>query len=269
MQELCVYNSCSFIFVETNGMFFFLSKILFFLLVPLNWIIALVILRFVVKNPILKKRLSIATIVLLFFFGNDFILNKLVRAWQTEPVEIGQFGNYSAGIVLGGYESFDRKGKGYLNYASDRFIQTLALYKQGKIKKIVVSGSKVVDGKVEISDYVKQQFILCGVAPADIILENLSKNTFENSRFSKRLLDSAGLQPPFVLITSAMHDPRARKVFQKAGVEVVSFPCNFQFFDKRFSFDEYFFPKAIVLDQWTYFLKEIVGIGIYTLVDKA
>ena len=109
-------------------MFFFLSKILFFLLVPLNWILALVILRFVVKNPVLKKRLGIATIILLFLFGNDFILNKLVRAWQPEPVELFQFGNYSAGIVLGGYESFDKHGKGFLNYSSDRFIQTLALY---------------------------------------------------------------------------------------------------------------------------------------------
>ncbi len=250
-------------------MFLFLSKILFFLLVPLNWIIALVILRFVVKNPVLKKRLGIATIILLFLFGNDFILNKLVRAWQPEPVELSKFGNYSAGIVLGGYESFDKRGKGYLNYSSDRFIQTLALYKQGKIKKIVVSGSKVVDGKVEPSDYVKQQFINCGIPAADLLLDNLSKNTFENSLFSKRLLDSAGLQPPFVLITSAMHDPRARKVFLKAGVHVVSFPCSYQVIDKRFTFDEYFFPKAIVLDQWAYFLKEVVGIFIYTLVDKA
>ncbi len=250
-------------------MFFFFSKILFFLLVPLNWIIALIILRFVVKNPVLKKRLGIVTIVLLFFFGNDFILNKLARAWQTEPVELQQFGNYSAGIVLGGYESFDKNGKGYFNYSSDRFIQTLALYKQGKIKKIVVSGSRVVDGKVELSDYVKQQFIICGVAANDLLLENLSKNTFENSIFSKRLLDSAGLQPPFVLITSAIHDPRAKNVFQKAGVDVVSFPCNYLYFDKRFTFDEYFFPKAIVLDQWAYFLKEIIGLGVYTFFNKA
>ena len=250
-------------------MFFFLSKLFLFLLVPLNWIIALIILRFVVKNPVLKKRLGIVTIVLLFFFGNDFILNKLVRAWQTEPVEMQQFGNYSAGIVLGGYESFDKNGTGYFNYSSDRFIQTLALYKQGKIKKIVVSGSKVVDGKVEISDYIKKQFITCGVPANDLLLENLSKNTFENSKFSKRLLDSAGLQPPFVLITSAIHDPRAKNVFQKAGVDVVSFPCDYQFFDKRFTFDEYFFPKAQVLDQWAYFLKEIVGLGVYTLFKTA
>ncbi len=143
------------------------------------------------------------------------------------------------------------------------------MYKQGKIKKIVVSGSKVVDGKVELSDYVKHHLITCGVPANDLLSENLSKNTFENIIFSKRLLDSAGLQPPFVLITSAIHDPRAKKVFEKAGVHVVSFPCNYQFFDKRFTFDEYFFPKAQVLDQWAYFLKEIVGLGVYTLFKKA
>lgn len=250
-------------------MFFFLSKLFLFLLVPLNWIIALVILRSIVKRPIVKKRLAITAVIVLFVFGNDFILNKLARAWQTQPVKMQQFGNYSAGIVLGGYESFDKNGKGYFNYSSDRFIQTLALYKQGKIKKIVVSGSRVVNGKVELSNYVKQQFIICGVPANDLLLENLSKNTFENSIFSKRLLDSAGLQPPFVLITSAIHDPRAKKVFQKAGVNVVSFPCDYQFFDKRFTFDEYFFPKAQVLDQWAYFLKEIVGLGVYTLFKKA
>ena len=250
-------------------MFFFLSKLFLFLLVPLNWIIALIILRFVVKNPVLKKRLGIATIVLLFFFGNDFILNKLVRAWQTDAVEMGQFGNYSAGIVLGGYESFDKTGKGYFNNSSDRFIQTLALYKQGKIKKIVVSGSRVVDGKVVQSTFVKEQFMQCGVPETDVLLDNLSKNTYENGVFSKRLLDSAGLRAPFVLITSAMHDPRAKKVFIKAGVPVVSFPCCYQFFDKKFTFDEYFFPKASILDEWMYFLKEVIGIGVYTMFNKA
>ena len=250
-------------------MFFFLSKLFFFLLVPLNWVIALVILRSIVKRPILKKRLAITAVIVLFVFGNDFILNKLARAWQTKPVELQQLGNYSAGIVLGGYESFDKNGKGYFNYSSDRFIHILALYKQGKIKKILVSGSKVVDGKVELTDYIKQQFIICGVPANDLLLENLSKNTFENSMFSIRLLDSAGLQPPFVLITSALHDPRAKKSFQKAGVDVVSFPCDYQFFEKRFSFDEYFFPKAQVLDQWAYLLKEIIGLGVYTLFKKA
>ena len=215
-------------------MFFILSKILFFLLFPFNWLVALLICRTFSKKPIVKRRLNLTILLTVFFFGNEFIMTKLVLAWQPAPVTFSKSATFSAGIILGGYESYDRKGKGYFNGASDRFIQTVKLYKQGTIKKIVVSGSRVVGYKSEPSDFIQQELMANGIIASDIIVDDASRNTFENALFTKHLLDSFRLKPPYVLITSAWHVPRSQKVFAKAGIPTVAYPSHFVVFDKKF-----------------------------------
>lgn len=207
--------------------------------------------------------------VLLFIFGNQFLLNKLVTVYQPSPVTLSASQKYSAGIILGGYESYERNGNGFFNSASDRFIQIVKLYKQGHLQKIVVSGSRVEGLKVVAANFVQKQLIEIGIPPADIIVDGNSRNTFENAVFSKRLIDSAGLQPPYILVTSAMHMPRAKKAYEKAGLQVVGFPCNYVFADTPFHWDDYLLPKANAFEQWSYFSKELVGTVAYNWFGKA
>lgn len=220
------------------------------------------------KSAKVKRRLGIAAIAIFLFFSNPFILTRLVNAWQPEPVQLAASAHYSAGIVLGGYASFDRNGRGLFNNASDRFIQTCRLYKLGHIQKILVTGSTIREGQPEEADFVQKQLIVLGVPPQDILVEDSSRNTFENAVFSKRLLGLSGLRPPYLLITSALHVPRAMSVFKKAGLMVVAYPANYTVRDKRISFLDVILPDAGVLEQWEFFIKEIVGIAAYRLTNK-
>jgi uncharacterized SAM-binding protein YcdF (DUF218 family) len=248
-------------------MFYILSKIFIFFLVPLNWLIILLIWWFLTKKQHIKKRIGIAALITFLFFSNSFIFSTLVKAWQPKPVNIPASNHYSAGIVLGGFASFDDDGDGHFNHAADRFIQVLKLYKQQHIQKIVVSGNSLREENGK-ADFVRQQLIIMGVASADIIIESQSKNTFENATFSRRLIDSAGLKPPYILITSALHVPRALKVFEKAAVPVIAYPCDYMVYDNNPAFED-FWPRADVLLNWTYFIKEVVGIMSYSLFNKA
>lgn len=250
-------------------MFFIFSKITYFFITPSNWIIALLIWRFVAKSKTIKKRLTIVIIVLLLFFGNEFIYTKLATAWQAEPVQLAEESNYEAGILLGGLSSFDRYRNGFLNAAADRLVKICILYKTHKIKKIIISGGSVYKDEPKEANFLYKEFLLLGIPSEDLIIENKSRTTFENAAYTKHIVDSLKLQPPFVLVTSAMHIPRAEKVFTRAGLQVVPFPANFRVINKKFNFDDYIIPKLNIINDWSALLKEVIGMAGYKLFNKA
>ena len=70
-----------------------------------------------------------------------------------------------------------------------------------------------------------------GVAPDRLILEDKSRDTFENAAFLKAELGQQGLLGPgarWLLITSAYHMPRAMGVFRKAGFAVEPWPVDYR-----------------------------------------
>lgn len=250
-------------------MFTLLSKIAYFFIAPENWIIALSLWIFFSKSRIVKKRLTLVVILLALIFGNRFIYISLVNAWQPKPVDLANTVPYEAGILLGGSSSFDKYGRGYFNMSSDRFIEACILYKTGKIKKIIISGGSNGPGQPKDADFQYKKMIEIGIPAIDILVENASRSTFENATFTKKLTDSLSLKPPFVLITSAMHIPRAERVFRKAGLAVVPFPCNYYVFEGDFDFFDYFIPKVGTILSWSSYLKEVVGVVGYRVFNKA
>lgn len=247
---------------------FILSKITFFFLNPLNWILALLIWRFFAKSSAVKKKLTIVAIVLIFFFGNEVIYTKSVLAWQPAQVTINNNTTYEAGILLGGLTSFDKHKNGFLNAAADRLIEITALYHTKKIKKIIISGGSIYANRPKEANFLYKKLLSLGVSREDLIVENKSRTTFENAVFTKKIVDSIKLTPPFVLVTSAIHCPRAEKVFSKAGLSVTMFPSDFRVFNKNFDFGDYIFPKINIIGDWASFIKEIVGIWGYKLLNR-
>lgn len=250
-------------------MVFLISKITYFFLAPLNWIVGLFACRFFTKSFLLKKRLTIAIIALTFFFGNEVIYTKLVLAWQPAPVILNDQQVYEAGILLGGLTSFDKHRNGFLNAAADRLVEICILYETKKISKIIISGGSNNIHRPKEADFLFQKLVALGVPAKDLVIENKSKTTFENAAYTKKIIDSLKLHPPFVLVTSAIHCPRAERVFAKAGIQVIAFPSDFHVFNKKFNFLDYFIPEAYVMNDWASFLKEVVGVLGYKLLNRA
>jgi uncharacterized SAM-binding protein YcdF (DUF218 family) len=84
---------------------------------------------------------------------------------------------------------------------------------------------------------------LLGIPGQDLIIENQSRTTFENAMYTKKIIDTLKLRPPFVLVTSAMHVPRAEQVFTKAGLPVIAFPSDYRVLNKKFYIDDYIIPE--------------------------
>lgn len=90
--------------------------------------------------------------------------------------------------------------------------------------------------------------------------ETNSPDTADNARMSAEILQAAGIRR-IVLVTQAFHMPRARILFERAGLEVIPGATGFRALpggDKYSLFD--FLPQAAALQNSYYALHEWLGI---------
>ena len=257
-------------------MFFILSKILAFLSTPLVWIFSVFIWAILSKQARRKQRLLITGLAMLFFFGNGFILNLVLRNYEPNPLHRTEIpSNMRVGIVLGGFSYYDfRLKRIHFNRNCDRVFQAVLLYKMGYIKKLLISGgsgSVLKPYEVE-SVLIKEYLVGIGIPADDILTEAESKNTYENAQLSKKILDQLGYSTQsetFLLITSAFHMPRAIACFRKAGLKVLPYPSDRRSGENKWAPDELLVPNAANFDNWNNLIHEWVGMAIYKLTGKA
>ena len=253
-------------------MFFILSKLLYFLLQPLNWLIGLPIYAIITKNDRKKRRLLRGCFALLVVITNPFLGNRVFHAFEAEAVSMNDMRDtFDVGIVLGGYTkggTYAKKDQLQLSTAANRLTDAILLYKKGIVKKLLISGG---DGKLLGESYpesvLAQNYLLeLGVKPEDLWVEDNSRNTHENALFSKQLLEKQGFTNEKVLIlTSAFHIPRALGCFKKVGIQAQPFPT--QFIAERLTLqpETWLIPDPDVIKNWEYLLKEWIGSVVYKI----
>ena len=88
-------------------MFFVLSKVLFFLIQPINWIVWPLIYALFGKKKKWRKRALILSLSTGLFFSNHFIFNQFVKLWEVDTITTPDIKKpYDIGILLGGYSNF-------------------------------------------------------------------------------------------------------------------------------------------------------------------
>ena len=104
-----------------------------------------------------------------------------------------------------------------------------------------------------------QRFLLdLGVSAKAMVLETGSTNTAANAEKTAALLtkdDVSGV----LLVTSALHMPRAKRLFEKAGLTVIPAPTDFEVVPMSFDLFRVM-PSVSALDGSARAMKELVGI---------
>jgi uncharacterized SAM-binding protein YcdF (DUF218 family) len=248
-------------------MFFILSKILDFLLQPLCWIFLL--LGFAYFTRFSKPLLAI-TIALLLVMTNGWFINQCYLAYETPQTTLKK--TYQWCIILGG--GMMRSGEGYrTGETADRFVQPLLLYKKGLVKKMFITGGNVNIKGLKIDDTqeskkVKEVLIAMGVAEKDIYLEENARNTHENATYTKKML-ATYLAEEMVLVTSAMHMPRAKACYSKEGINVVVYPADIKKKDTPSGILDLVIPQERNLSKFAELIREMAGFVIYKIVGFA
>lgn len=253
-------------------MFFIFSKILLFLIQPLNWIVVLLLASWIIRIEIWKKRLFIAGMVMLLFFTNGFISNSLLKAWEVEPTPIAELPKYKAGIILTGVTDREMKPRDrvYFHKGADRVTHALQLYRMGKIEKIVISGgnSEVLPEEDDVTeaDNIVGFFTMAGVSIEDILIDNQARNTHESAVNCRKILEEKFPDARHLVITSAFHMRRAKPCYDQVGLHVDGFSCDFNTGrGEEFNIFGAILPSASAIQQWNILLKEWVGIVAYKL----
>jgi uncharacterized SAM-binding protein YcdF (DUF218 family) len=251
---------------------FVLLKILLYLFRPLIWILIIFIAGILTKSQRIRRLLFTSGLIALVFFTNPFIIRKCIGWYEAKEVSLSTLPKYNAGILLGGMVSYNKYDDGgYFNPAADRFIETALLYKTGHINNIIVAAGNgyITKNNFREAFFIKQHLVELGIPAEQIFTDTSSRNTLENAQFSKKIIDSFHIPGPYLLISSAIHLPRAQMVFKKAGVKTDLFPCDFV--AKRISnnfFEDYLLPSSYALPQWDSWIKEIVGTLTYKITGK-
>jgi uncharacterized SAM-binding protein YcdF (DUF218 family) len=251
-------------------MFFYLSKILDFLIQPIVWILILLVLGFCWRRTELRKYFFVAAFSVLLIFTNPFLMNEAWLAWEKPPVSLKGLPQYDAGIVLTGVTTGTKSphDRVYFKKGADRLMHALLLYKRGHIKKFVITGgSGAINQRYATeADELRKILLMAAVPDSVILIENKSRNTHENATFTAELLKKHPELKNNVLITSAFHMRRAQACFQKAGLNPAIFPADFYSSDRYFTPDELLIPQEQALTEWSVLLHEMVGFFIYKLM---
>lgn len=216
-------------------MFFYLSKVFWFFIQPLNLTIFL-LLAGLVAAMIGRRRLAVTGSVLAFFILalsawtslGAMMLNPLEERFARPPlpekvdgiVVLGGGFEGAINLVRGGYE---------LNSGGDRMVETAILARRFPTAKVVVSGGTgelFLEGEGDAATAPRLLTAL-GVTADRLILENKSRNTYENAVFTKELVTPKPGET-WLLVTSAFHMPRAKALFDKAGFATIPWPVDYR-----------------------------------------
>jgi len=260
-------------YLRIKSMFFVLSKTVGLLVKPLSWLIILLIIALLARSKRLKRISLITSVSFLLIFTNPFFLNVVLNLWEPKPVAISSLPEYDIGILLGGFSRhFPISDNITLTRSGDRLWQTLALYKHGKIKKILISGGSFTSDKPE-SKAVYDALISIGLPDSVIMIEDKSLNTRQNAIYTVELLKQNNNENNYlvpevstVIITSAFHMQRSLGCFRKAGLSPESFPVGHLTRHDNVYWARWFRPEPEALRYWELLFNEWAGIVMYKLM---
>ena len=160
-------------------------------------------------------------------------------------------------VLGGGLEVTQRSDRPDLNQAADRMWHAARLYKAGKAPVLILSGG-LAFAEGTMSEAASMQVFLrdLGVPDAAMLLEERSANTRENAQFTTELIRERGMNS-LLLVTSALHMPRAVRLYEAQGLKVIPAATDHEF--RTYSVWRSVLPDAQALDGSGRALKEALA----------
>ena len=107
-----------------------------------------------------------------------------------------------------------------------------------------------------------------GVPDSALLLETHSRTTWENAVYTDRLLKEHQIKE-ILLVTSALHMPRAMATFRKVGIAMIPAPTDFEAVPPGGFWLLRWLPNVEALEGSSRALKEYLGLLVYRLRGRA
>ena len=241
----------------------YLHKVLPLIISPLFFVFFLLLCGLILKS----RKISIIGITFLIFFSLPIVSQKLNIYLQKDNIlqNVSEINNADAIVVLSGMVSaikIEDKFRYEFSGAVDRILSGIDLFKNKKAPLLILTRGKLPwQNGVPEGEYLKEFSIKLGIPEDNILLTKNVQNTDEEAKSVKKLLNKKDIE--IILVTSAFHMPRAKKVFEAANIKVIPFAVDFQS-SKKITFLD-FIPSASALSSSSKFVKEMIGRLYYNL----
>ncbi len=186
----------------------------------------------------------------------EFMIRKYEAQYSAFVINEKEHAEISFVVVLGG--GFAPNEHQPLSaqlgpFTLSRLIEGIRLHKALPHSRLVVSGSS--DFKVTEAEAMQNLAITLGVAADKIIVEPESRNTFQHPRFLAPIVG----RNPFIVVTSALHMPRAMGQFRGQGLYPIAAPTNYLYIGDYRLFNRPPYPRGENLFYLDLFFTEVVG----------
>ena len=214
------------------------------------------------QRPRPGRILVAASLLALYALSTQFVAGTLLRTLETAPLDPLAEKSGEAIVVLGGgiYFNAPEYGGDTVNTQTLARLRYAAHLHRVLKKPVLVTGGALLGNTPEAA--VMQAILTREFQVPVQWIERDSRNTLENARLSRRLLQAAGVRRIY-LVTHAWHVPRARLAFEHAGFAVIPAPTRYATFFEMTALD--FLPNASALLDSSRFFHEVIGIGWYHL----
>jgi len=267
--------------LNMDTLFFVISKLLHFLIEPLNWVLIFVILALLflsLRKSHLCKRFLVLALIDLTLVGWLPASEVFLRALEdvVPKIEVSKLTANDVGgiIILGGAIRSGKlgleRGEVSLGESAERVTKAFELMRKypdlpfifsGYSDRLALKGVSEADGFKQL---VKEQ----GFEDHLGFYENQSRNTYENVIYIKPIIlqESQGLSAkPWLLITSARHMYRSTLIFRNQGLEVIPVPVDYL---TAFDLSWGSFDLEVGAQYWNKLIHEIVGLFAYWITGK-
>jgi len=174
-------------------------------------------------------------------------------------------------IVLGGAQSngdlVAERGTFLVNGAAERVIAIMELRRMRPDIPVIATGGSgmVVETAIKGGDTNRLFFEAVGIDPSSVVVENDSRNTFENAALTAPLLPPD--DRPWLLVTSASHMPRSVMIFEDRGIDIIPYPVDYRARAPSWSVHRMNIAGRFTL--MTIALKEYVGMAYFRFLQKS
>ncbi len=211
-------------------------------------------------------------LVFLFVFSNGIISNSLLQLIEF-PWERKDYSNitYADGIVvLSSGRHLPPGNTKIIEWNDpDRFFAGINLYRAKKASRLIFTGgvnpftpNLPPEGDIYISEAIS-----FGIPKENLFTTYPVLNTLQEAKAIRKLLDENSInQKKIILVTSAFHMKRAKKVFEKEGINVIPYPVDFKAeenFSSLLKNPIKWMPSASHLKESSVAIREIIGRIIY------
>lgn len=239
-----------------------LHKLLPLIMSPLGLVLGLLFLSFVLRRRLpAAAGLAVLLICALPLTG-DRLWVALESDYPYRSIESVE--DADAVVVLSGMLGGIETDEGVVSQwrDADRFMAGIDLLQTGKAPLIVFTRGQwpwlnlPPEGEV-----LAKRALMMGVNSSQILLTGVVTNTADEADEVRSLMDLAGLET-VILVTSSFHMPRARMLFDRAGVASVPYPTDFRSGGGRSDWMSYI-PSAGGLKKTSDAVREFIGRAYY------